>query len=118
MAAPLQNYLRTYRRRSRFSQEEIALLLGSRSGTRVSRYEQRVRKPTLETALAYEAIFRVPVSELFAGLYRKVEKEIIARAEELAEILLSANAVCASSRKLAALRAISSRQPVASTKRK
>ena len=118
MASPLQNYLRTYRRCSRFSQEEVALLLGSRSGTRVSRYEQQVRKPTLETALAYEAIFRVPVSELFAGLYRKVEKEVIARAEELAERIGSADTLRASSRKLAALRAISSRQPVSHTKRK
>ena len=117
MSAPLENYLRTYRRRSRFSQEEVALLLGSRSGTRVSRYEQQIRKPTLETALAYEAIFRVPVSELFAGLYRKVEKEVIARAEELAERLASDKTVRVSSRKLALLRAISSRQPVSYTKR-
>ena len=111
MAAPLQNYLRTYRRRSRFSQEELALLLGSRSGTRVSRYERQVRKPTLETALAYEAIFRVPVSTIFAGLYRKVEKETIARAEDLAERLVSADTVRVSTRKLASLRAISSRKP-------
>ena len=117
MSAPLQNYLRTYRRRSRFSQEEVALLLGSRSGTRVSRYEQRVRKPTLETALAYEAIFQVPVRELFAGLYQKVERETAARAEELAERLVSANTVRVSSRKLASLRAISSGQPVSYAKR-
>ena len=117
MAAPLQNYLRTYRRRSRFSQDEVAFLLGSRSGTKVSRYEQRVRKPTLETALAYEVIFSVPVSELFAGLYRKVEKEVLARAEELAERLSSTNTVRVSSRKLAALRAISPGQPASQTKR-
>ena len=117
MAAPLENYLRTYRRRSRFSQEDVALLLGSRSGTKVCRYEQRVRKPTLEIALAYEAIFQVPVSALFAGLYRKVEKEIIARAEDLAERLVSANTVRVSSHKLAALRAISTRQPASPTKR-
>jgi transcriptional regulator with XRE-family HTH domain len=117
MSAPLENYLRTYRKRSGFSQDEVAFLLGSASGQRVSRYEHRARRPTLETALAYEAIFQVPVSELFAGLYRKVEKEIIARAEELAEGLVSANPLGISSRKLASLRAISSRQPAPHTER-
>ena len=117
MSAPLENYLRTQRRRSGFSQDEIAFLLGSLSGGKVSRYEHRVRRPTLETALAYEAIFQVPVSALFAGLYRKVEKEIIARAEDLAERLVSANTVRVSSHKLAALRAISTRQPASQTKR-
>ena len=118
MSAPLENYLRTHRRRSGLSQDEIAFLLGRKSGAKVCRYEQRVRKPTLETALAYEAILRVPVSELFAGLYRKVEKEIIARAEEMAGRLVSANTVRVTPRKLATLRAISSAQPVSHTKRK
>jgi hypothetical protein len=38
----------------------------------------------LETALAYEAIFRTSVSELFAGLYQKVEREVTERAKVLA----------------------------------
>lgn len=118
MSAPLENYLKTYRKRSGFSQEEVALLLGSHSGTKVSRYEQRVRKPTLETALAYEAIFQVPVRALFAGLYKKVEKRVAARAQRLVRELAQSRQRKATLRKLAALRAISSRQPTSYTKRK
>ena len=35
----------------------------------MSRYEKRRRLPPLRTALACEAAFGVPVSELFAGLH-------------------------------------------------
>ena len=67
------------------SQDEVAFLLGAQSGTNVSRYERFVREPTLETALAYEAIFKTSVSELFSGVYQKVEREVAERAKILAE---------------------------------
>jgi hypothetical protein len=41
--------------------------------------------PTLENALAYEALFGVPARELFAGVYQKVEETIHKRAQVLAE---------------------------------
>jgi len=80
----LPNYLRTHRKRAGFSQEEIALLLGSRSGAHVCRYERFTRQPTLATALAFEVIFRAPAKELFAGVYRNVERRVAARAVLLA----------------------------------
>lgn len=76
---PLDNYLRTERRHARFSQEDIAFLLGSRDGTQVSRYERGRRLPSLETALAYEAILDIPVRELFLGIFQKVDLEVKAR---------------------------------------
>ena len=111
MSAPLENYLKTYRRRSGLSQDEMAFLLGSASGTKVSRYESRVRRPTLETALAYEAIFQVPASALFAGLYQKVEKEIIARAQLLARKLEGSERSKATLHKMALLDALCAGQP-------
>src|SRR5438093_9193709 len=63
-----ENYLRTYRKRSGLTQREVAFLVGCRNGAQVSRYEKRRRLPPLRTALACEAAFGVPVSELFAGL--------------------------------------------------
>jgi hypothetical protein len=42
-----------------------------------------VREPNLETALAYEAIYQRPVSELFGGLYQGIEEQVIARAKTL-----------------------------------
>jgi len=107
MSVPLQNYLRTYRKRSGFTQTEVAFLLGSDDGMKVSRYERRVQRPALETALAYEAIFRVPPKELFAGLYRKVEKITQSRAQLLAQKLAPVKTVRVTPRKLAALRSLS-----------
>jgi len=83
----LPNYLRRYRKRARLSQEELAFLLGGGSGAKVSRYERFKRIPGLETALAYEAIFGVPVRELFAGIFQKVEGNTARRARLLARRL-------------------------------
>lgn len=80
----LSNYLRTIRKRAGLSQDEVAALLGVLSGAEVSRHETFRRMPSLATALSYEAIFGVPVRELFLGEYQKVEAEVQARAEELA----------------------------------
>ncbi|SRR5260221_7847093 len=81
----LPNYLRANRKRLALSQDEVAFLLGTRSGGKVCRYERFVRQPSLETALAYEAIFRRSMSELFPGLYQKVERDVAERATTLAE---------------------------------
>src|ERR1035438_3366604 len=82
--AQLPNYLRSNRKRLALSQEEVAFLLGSQSGAKVSRYEQFAREPSLETALACEMIFQRSASELFGGLYQKVETEVAERATTLA----------------------------------
>jgi len=84
--ASLSNYLRPNRKRLALSQEEVAFLLGANGmdkGIKVSRDENSVRKTNLETALAYEAIYGIPVRELFAGLYAKAEKEVAKRAKVL-----------------------------------
>ena len=80
---PLQNYLRTYRRRTFLSQDEVAFLLGVKTGTRVTRHEGANRTPTMETALGYEVLFGVPLRELFATEAHKVETIIRQRLPEL-----------------------------------
>jgi len=79
----LTNYLRANRKRLSLSQREVAFLLGAESPSKACRYERFVREPNLETALAYEAIFKRTTSELFSGLYRKVERKVAARAKTL-----------------------------------
>jgi transcriptional regulator with XRE-family HTH domain len=77
MATPkLENYLRTYRKRSGLTQHEVGFLLGWENGDQVSRYEKRHRLPPLETALACEEIFGVPAGELFAGIRQAVGRDI------------------------------------------
>ena len=85
MPHKLENYLRTYRKRAGLSQRETAYLLGCQTGNKASRYECFVREPGLQTVLAYEALFRVPSRELFAGAYEKVERQIAKRARTLAQ---------------------------------
>ena len=80
----LPNYLRTYRKRSGFSQREIAMLLGTHDGSKVSHYERFLREPTLRNALVCEIVFDVPVRELFAGVFEQEEKEVRRRARLLA----------------------------------
>src|SRR5579863_6118689 len=79
----LENYLRTNRKRARLSLEEVAFLLGSRDGTCPGRHELFVHTPSLEAAFAYEAIYGVPVRELFAGTYERAERETARRARAL-----------------------------------
>lgn len=106
MSAPLESYLRTYRKRSGLSQDEVAFLLGSASGAKISRYERLSIQPKLETALAYEAIFQIPVRDLFAGLYQKVEREIMERLRLLTEKVSDAKLNRVTAHKLTVLRSL------------
>src|SRR2546422_855228 len=108
MAHRLPNYLRTHRKRAGLSQDEVAYLLGCRSGAKVSRYERLARRPSLETAFAYEAVFGVPARELFAGVYEKVEEQIKKRARVLGEKLSVTQPDRTVRRKLDRLKAMSS----------
>jgi DNA-binding XRE family transcriptional regulator len=65
----------------------VAFLLGCQSGAKVSRYERFNRKPSLETAFAYEAVFGAPSRDLFAGVFQKVEEKIKKRAQLLSRKL-------------------------------
>ena len=76
----LPNYLRTHRKRARIPQHHVAFLLGTKSGTKISRYEHFARIPELETVFALEVIYGVPASELFAGIYAKAHRRVTERA--------------------------------------
>jgi|ERR1019366_9927879 transcriptional regulator with XRE-family HTH domain len=71
----LPNYLRTNRKYSGLSQGEVAFLIRLGNKSELSRYERGLRQPSLRTALACQAAFGAPVSELFAGLNDAVAKD-------------------------------------------
>jgi transcriptional regulator with XRE-family HTH domain len=114
----LENYLRTYRKRSGLSQEEVAFLLGCQTGTKVSRYERFARKPSLETLFAYEVMFGAAARELFAGSFEKVEKRISHRAQLLTRKLNRATPSSMATRKLQILKAITSGSGIGPDKNK
>jgi len=107
-AHKLPNYLRTYRKRLGFSQDEMAFLLRLHDGAKVCRFERYRCPPSLETTLSYEVIFKTPVKELFRGTYRRVERNVAARATVLRYKLSRAKPSPAVARKLAALKTITS----------
>src|ERR1700681_2107330 len=80
---PLPNYLRAHRKRLGLSQDDLAYLLGCRSGTKVSRYERFRRQPNLTTVFGCEIIVGIPARKLFAGLYVTAERDVVRRAEAL-----------------------------------
>lgn len=80
----LPNYLLSNRKRLGLSQEDVAFLLGTQSGAKVSRHERFAREPGLRAALAYEAIYQRSAGELFSGLYGEVAREVATRAKALA----------------------------------
>jgi len=82
-SSQLPNYLRAHRKRLGLSQDEVAYLLGAKSGTKTSRYERFVREPGFRSALACEAVFQRPIRELFAGLYGQIERDVAGRAKQL-----------------------------------
>lgn len=67
------NYLITQRKKTGLSQSEMGRLLGYRNPGQVSRHERSKSVPPLTTALAYEVIFRMPVSEIFAGIHAGIK---------------------------------------------
>ena len=79
----LDNYLRSHRKQSGLTQEDVAFLLGCENAALVSRYEKRRRLPPLETALACEAVFGVPIAELFAGVRQRALRDVEKRRVEL-----------------------------------
>jgi transcriptional regulator with XRE-family HTH domain len=76
--------LRPHRKRSSFTQADIAFLLGLKLPSAVSRYESGGRLPDLRTALAYEIIFEAASRDLFHLVYAEVARQVAERAIELA----------------------------------
>lgn len=79
----IQNYLRLYRRRSAFTQKELAFLLGYRTQSIGSRFEWDKRRITLANAIAYHLIFEAEPKELFPALFAQVEDGVASRMTEL-----------------------------------
>ena len=101
---PLKTYLLTYRKRTGFSQDEIAFLLGIGSGTTVSKHETGARRPLLKAALSYEIVLGEPACELFAGWYLELALAIRSRAAKLHVRLTALPSTPANRQKLNAVR--------------
>ena len=78
-SSQLHNYIRTHRKRTHLTQNEVAFLLGSKTSAHVCRHERLEQTPNLQTLLAYEILFRTPVRSLFGGVHQDVEQKLLQR---------------------------------------
>jgi DNA-binding XRE family transcriptional regulator len=85
--AHLNSYLRVHRKKWGLSQDELAALIGTRSGATVSRLESLRRHPNLRTAFAVQIIFGEPLDKLFPRTFEQVEDALMRRANALHETL-------------------------------
>lgn len=74
------NRLWRYRKTQQLSQKEVALLLGHKKSTQVSRWENGEKLPTLKNALMLGSILKAPVEELFPDLVAALHANVQARA--------------------------------------
>lgn len=111
MAKKISNYLRTYRRRSAFSQKELAFLLGYRSGSTVPRFERQQRRITLGVAASYQVIFGAELRDAFPAIYTRVEEGLSWRMQELYERLKDRSSSRKTRLKLRALQEALTRVP-------
>ncbi len=77
------NNLDIYRRRMKFSQRQVAHLLGHKDNSTWSDYERSERLPSLENALKLGIILRTPVEFLFGPLNDELRDQIRTEEERL-----------------------------------
>ncbi len=76
----MQNLLRTYRRKTEISIEDISQLLKMKDSSTLSRCERGLRKPSLEIIFTYHLLFEVTIEKLFEKemkqTFRKINENI------------------------------------------
>ena len=70
------NYLKLYRRKMGFTQKEVAYLLGLKSSTAISNYENNKKMPSLLNLLKLEIVLRTPVAFLYRDHYVEIKEQI------------------------------------------
>lgn len=86
------NYLRAHRKKSGLSQRDVGKLLGYKDPGQISRHERATSIPPLAAALAYELVFRAPVSSIFAGTRDAIARDLEVRLKEIGAALGSRSA--------------------------
>ena len=77
------NHIFKTRRNRGLAQKQLALLLGHRYTDMVSKYENGISLPPLETALLLEIALGVRLSELYVDLYQDLQLSVLKRSETL-----------------------------------
>jgi hypothetical protein len=65
----------------------VASLLGYKHEGEVSRHERLLSAPPFHIALAYEALYRVPVAQIFPGIFESRKQEVEAKLATMVDAL-------------------------------
>lgn len=84
----MRNLLRTYRKKTELSIEDISFLLGMQDSSTLSRCERSCRKPSLEIIFTYHILFQVSIDKLFENEMRSTLIKISDNIDPLIAILL------------------------------
>jgi len=99
----LANRVRSHRKRAGLSQKDLARIVGL-TEARISYHERFGIVPPLVVALSYEAVFGVPVRDLYPRLYedirQRVEAELTAMEAELQQMTAKGRQANSVARKL------------------
>lgn len=89
----MQNLLRTYRKKTELSIEDVSQLLDMQDSSTLSRCERGCRKPNLEIIFTYHLLFEVSIEKLFENdirsLYKRISLKIDPLIDELSKMKLS-----------------------------
>lgn len=83
MSSQPRNHVRILRRRNSLSQQDLAFLLGSKDKSKICRYEQGHRIPSLRTAVALATILNTTVPSLFSAVQRGAYRDAAERVAKL-----------------------------------
>jgi len=112
------SYLRTFRRRTGLSQDEIAFLICAEcdpetaksacpaTSTTVSRHERGEQRPSLEILIAYEIILGTQLNTIYPEWYAALHRRICNRAAALLDELLEVPPSPRNNQKVAAIKRI------------
>lgn len=85
--AQRRNHLYTLRRVRGVGQKQLALLLGYRGTSMISRFETGTALPPLEVALLLQIVLGAQLSEIYVDLHQELQTLIIKRIAKLPEPL-------------------------------
>jgi transcriptional regulator with XRE-family HTH domain len=85
-------HLRAHRKRAGLKLEEVAQILGYSHSGEVSRHEHLTSVPPFRAALQYEALYKMPISELFPAAFEQEKRAVEERLNGLLEALKESTA--------------------------
>lgn len=83
----MRNLLRTYRKKTELSIENISYLLSMQDSSILSRCERGCRKPSLEIIFTYHILFQVSIEKLFETEMRNTLRKIAENIDPLIKTL-------------------------------